>query len=316
MRSLNHYLILYKMNMKKIVTVIFLLTGIQALYAYPITPRPLRKLITESQYIIYARVIDVYAVTNQNSFTDHKAILAVEELYQGDKLNDTIDVYFSRAMTCPMPAVYEKGTRVLAFLDRGKGKNAYQTHALSYGSKELTLEALTAYKLRIKEMQQIHTINDSAEKNKKIIDWLVCCAIDSDTRWEGVYELSPGTGFLSYYDRGKDTLISIHALSGAQHAALRKAAFEIKSFSYADMDLIDLVEKKNDTELLQFLIDHLKKADDQFLGNEREVMQKITWMTKRCDLENVMTKINAIYYSDKNYDEKINTFSKEFVDLL
>ncbi|ABG59188.1 hypothetical protein [Cytophaga hutchinsonii] len=60
----------------------------------------------------------------------------------------------------------------------------------------------------------------------------------------------------------------------------------------------------------------MKKADGQFLGNEREVMQKITWMTKRCDLENVMTKINAIYYSDKNYDEKINTFSKEFVDLL
>ncbi len=302
--------------MKKIVTVIFLLIGMQPLYAYPITPRPLRKLIIESQYIVYARVIDVDAVTDQNPLTDHKAILVVEQLYQGDKLNDTLDVYFNSAMTCPMPAVYEKGTMVLAFLDRVKDKNQYQTHALSYGSKKMTWDAISAYKERIIEMQQINNLTDVVEKNTKTIDWLVRCATNPDTRWEGVYELSPESGFLWHYDRGKDTLVSIQKLSDEQQAALRKSALEIKSFSYADMELIDLVEERNDTELLHFLTDHLKKTDVTLLSNELKVMQKITWMTKRADLENVMAKLNALYYAYKRDDEKIAAFSKAFVDLL
>ncbi|MGN6647534.1 MAG: hypothetical protein ACTHJT_13515 [Cytophaga sp.] len=191
--------------MKKIYSFIFLMLTGYVLCAYPISPRPLRKLVAESQYIVYADVVDVNAVSDTDIWSDHKASLVIREIYQGEFIQDTIEVHFRPTMICPAPARYKTGTSVLAFLYKVDSLNFYETQALSYGAKEMTThEELMAYEARIREMQQINTIKDSIDRNTKTKDWLVTCAIDPYTRWEGVYELSPQSDFMSNYDYNKD----------------------------------------------------------------------------------------------------------------
>lgn len=304
--------------MKKLVSIIFLLIIGHALYAYPITPRPLRKLIQESPYIVYATVIDVFPVSPENKWSDAKAILVIHEIYQGHLLKDTIDVHFEPNMVCPEPAHYEKGTTVLAFLYQVKKENFYKTYALSYGSKEMTPEAIAVYKTRIKEMQEINAIKNVSEKNMQTMDWLIRCATNPYTRWEGVYELEPESGFMSYYDRGKDTLVSINHLSESQLKGLRQSLFAIDTLDSDAMQLAYLVEKKNDSELLNFLIDKLKKNKLKGWGIKEDVMNKIAQLSNRADLKQVCSKIDQIKLNStyRQYEEIFPVLSKEFIDLL
>ena len=158
------------MKLKTFLTAV-LITISYTLFAYPISPVPLRKLIMESENIVYAEVVDIKANKNRKQndwFKSDIAVLKVYDVLQGSIRNTgTVEVYFSTEISCPAPAHFEKGTFTLVFLHKEKMDERYYTHALSYGSKEMNEKDYSVYKKRILEMQNILKMKNEEEKHTK-----------------------------------------------------------------------------------------------------------------------------------------------------
>ncbi|WP_262152261.1 hypothetical protein [Chryseobacterium foetidum] len=156
--------------------ILFLLNVCCNILAYPISPRPLRKLVTDSKNIVYAEVIDIRKnkkAKENDWFKSEIAVLKVHDVLQG-KISSTqiIEVYTSTGISCPAPAYFEKGTMTLAFIEKDKNDGRYQTPDLSYGSKLLSEDEYAVYKKRILEMQDILKIKDPEEQHvKRLTGW-------------------------------------------------------------------------------------------------------------------------------------------------
>lgn len=173
---------------KTIISILIFFGPFVDLLAYPISPRPLRKLVLESEYIIVGYVSKTYVKNNHKDIWGSKvAKIAVLEILQGNIKEDTIEISFSPYMICPAPDRYYDSTFVLSFINKINGE--YQTCALSYGAKTLKKEEIEIYKTRIFEIQNIMKIKDEEKQYQEIVEWLVKCAEIQTTRWEGVFEL-------------------------------------------------------------------------------------------------------------------------------
>lgn len=301
--------------MNKLLLTILLIGIVYNTFAYPIEPRPLRKLVIESEYIVYADVIRIEKTKTKKKFSNTvKAILAIKETLQGEIKADTIAVNFRPNMICPAPANYIKGTTVLAFLD--KTESGYKTHALSYGSRIVSATTFETFKSRIKEMQNISELKNEAIKAEKTIDWLVTCATNSDTRWEGVYELSPESDFMSYYDKEQEAFIRNHELNDNQKSRLREVLFTTQKLNYSDLGLIDLVVKKDDIELINFLKEQLKEMEIDDFWHEIFLIRRIAEFTDRDDLRKIADEIEQLNYLDENRKEKSKQLTLEFIEKI
>ncbi|AZA51762.1 hypothetical protein EG348_01405 [Chryseobacterium sp. G0201] len=282
---------------------------------------PLRKLIIEAENIVYAEVVDIKknkaAISNDNWFKDHVAVLKANEVLKG-KITNTqiIEVYFSPDMSCPAPAYYEKGTFTLAFLDKKDTDNTYSTYALSYGSKTLDKKDYSIYRSRILEMKNILTINSEEEKQSKTVDWLVECALEKVTKWEGTYELSPESDFMSFYDQNQDTFVKKFQLNDIQKEKLRANFFTEKTLEYDDLGLIDLIVKPNDKELLDLLIIRFKENYKQMYFGNSFFMSKIVELSKREDLKQILKRNEDLDMFAKDYDKKSTKITHEFIEKL
>jgi len=153
--------------------------------AEPISPRPLRKLINEAELIIQGKVIFTGVINTPGSaYPIDYALIKVEEVIQGKTQEDTLKVQFYSNLVNPEPPVYRTGEEVIAFLDKDKKNDCYNTHALSYGLKHFTdKEGIHVYKQRILEMQFINILANGREKDKAIVEWMVRCATNKYTCW-------------------------------------------------------------------------------------------------------------------------------------
>ncbi len=289
----------------KNITVMLLILITKNIFAYPIDPLPLRKLVIESEFIVYANVIRIDTIKTKGG-DDTKAILKIKEVIQGELKDDTIGVFFSLGIMCPPQAQYEKGTTVLAFLY--KDENAYRTEGLSFGSKKVDATAFQAYKKRILEMQNILLIKNKAEKDKKTIDWLIDCAVNPNTRWEGVFELSSsGSDFMAnYFDKNTNSYIKNFKLSNTQKIKLRKGVLNIKELTCNDMTLIDFVLNKGDTELINFLIKKLKESNIENNWCRNNFIKKIAKCSNKKRLVKIAQKLQKLYFEhNKDKEEKL-----------
>ncbi|GEM_PF-1134471 len=313
----GHTYLFYKPKttvMKKLFLLLCAAIITDILLAYPISPRPLRKLIMESELIVWAKVL-IVGKEKENNKKDNfwerdYALLQVNELLQG-KIKDTaLKVYFSSEMICPAPGVFFKNEQVLAFLDKNKKAGGYTVHALSYGVKHgLDATAYAVYKERIKEMQALLEMDDSGEKDEQILEWLVKCAEDKATRWEGVYELSPGSDFMSYYDREGPVRKDIY-LNGEQRQRLFNALLFIDTINYSDIPLVDIVTGINDAAMLDFLKKGLLKAHTTSLWMSQYIMNRIVLLTADKELEKLLENFEKFVFS---YDEKERKQAKQIL---
>ena len=290
------------------------------LFAYPISPMPLRKLIIESENIVYGEVLDIKEnkkVKEDDWFKSDIVVLKVHDVLHGNiKPDQIIEIYTSSDISCPAPAYYEKGKLTLAFLYKEKNDDRYSTHSLSYGSKTLEKEDYSVYKKRILEMQDILKIKNEEEKHAQTIDWLVECALQKPTKWEGTYELSPESDFMSFYDRDKDVFVRKFELKDSQKEKLRLYFLSQKTLEYDDLGLIDLITKPNDRELLDFLIARFKEAYKDFLFEGNFFMSRIADLSGRNDLKEILNKNEKLDMFSVNYDQKTKEILNEFVSKL
>ena len=88
------------------------------------------------------------------------------------------------------------GDVVLLFLRSGDESGRLELTDYRDGLKQLPREAITIYESRIKEL---NTILAREKPNvEKIVDWLIRCAEEPATRWEGTYELDRSFNALEY----------------------------------------------------------------------------------------------------------------------
>jgi len=282
--------------------------------AYPIDPRPLRKLIMESEYIVIGHVKEVFDRRGKrNSFGSAVARIEVREVLKGSIKSTIIDVPYEPGMICPAPPQYKAGSEVVVFLDKGE-KGMFDTHALSYGAREVTIPDIAVYRDRIREMQQILTISDTDQQFLKTTEWLVKCAEHEATRWDGVYELSPESDFMSYYAQS-EKLPFKYMLAAEQKQRLKNALLATTQVGYSDFGLVDLVYLGNEEAVSRFLLDGLKKLPAQHLWYAGEYMKRLNYTRNSQQLDTLISSFEEKQFEQDKQDE-LKTIVQEFIALV
>lgn len=240
---------------------------------YPISPQTLRKLVERSSFIVIARIDNPYAndtiydgtimesVIGFSGGGDGVADLSVIEVLKGnpDSLKH-LQVGYQPGMICPEPPHYPDKETVIAFLRRCDTCTLFETVALSYGTKVMKSEAeLNAYVHAIDDYLEILKIRNRHKRKRATIEWLVKCAENKYTRWEGAYELSRKKDFMSYYDRSKDERL-YRKLTKSQKRRLEAAFFAADTIGVIDLMLIGFVSQSNSGKLKQYLLNNLPFA--------------------------------------------------------
>lgn len=283
--------------------------------AYPISPRPLRKLIQESEYIVVAYVQDIQPEKrteteetkrkkrkqSYDDFVGMAAVLKIDEVLQGKITDSAIHVSYYPYFICPAPAHFEKGTTIVAFLD--KKDKTFTVHALSYGTKTVTPEGARLYKERIKEMQNILRIADKDDQFIQTTEWLVKCSEHPATRHEGVYELSRESDFMSYYDRTQGDPFQF-MLTAHQKERLKDALLSTKDFTYSELGLVDLVYAANQEVVYHYLLDALQKIQEDNLWMASAIMQRLTVYKSSPRLNELVSTYDDKMFESR-YDSKV-----------
>lgn len=302
--------------MKTLILIIACLITARSSFSYPISPRPLRKLIIKSELIIIGKVIYTSNPDDKKEIdqdTDY-ALIFIQECLQGKRLPDTIKVYYNANTICPAPPEYKKGDRIIAFLAKNKGENSYHNPAHSYGVKSFSSEEQrNVYRTRILEMQDILAKKKPSQKHTAIIDWLVKCAAHPVTRWEGIYELSHQGDVMSSYDDDRSMKKSVF-LSAPQKQLLYDSFIQIQKPTYEDLYLVDIASGVNDAMLLNQLKQKLTEADPDNEWLLALMMTYIVKLTDNKELEDILKKATEILYNSSNKQTK--TFGELYKAFL
>lgn len=282
---------------------------------YPIVPRPLRKLVSESEIIVIGNVISVVDKKHEGKkkkniyYREYKiAKIKIHEVLKGKITNDTIEVLFEPNMSCPAPARYYENSSVVSFLDYKNGE--YSTHALNYGSKTLDSIGIATYKKRIIEIQDIFKIKDSISQRKETIEWLIKCSENESTRWEGVFELINHKEFSNDKKNGY-----LKELTNNQKLRLKKAYIESLNNDYYDFDLSDLLYSENKDEIDSILIDKLKKLPKENYYFASEFVVRISNGKNSLEIEKLLERFYEIQFETDKTAER-NNIVYELIQLV
>lgn len=301
---------------RTILTLAAVFVAVISIHAYPISPRPLRKLVMESKYIVVGHVREVNEIPRQKRSEDqwnsHVAIVDVIEQIQGKPVPLVLHIGFPGNMICPAPPRYEANTDVLVFL--GGENEQFSTHALSYGLKTLSLGEIVVYKARIKEMQEILTIQDKDTQFMKSIEWLVRCAENPVTCHEGTYELSPGSDFMSFYDQTEDQPFR-QMLTESQRERLKMALFS--NPRHPDLGLVDMIYPGNESEVFNLLLTNLKDISKDNCWFADSYMSRILLYKRSGKAEAIFAEYSDIQFEQKEEQQMslIAKFVKEVESL-
>jgi hypothetical protein len=167
-------------------------TALVVAAACPVSPpTPLRMLYKDSERVVVARVgnSEVDKTSNDDSF--RRTTFHIGESLKGGHGEETLQVvHYTSTATPEFAGNFKKGERLLLFLNRDDDKETYRVNDLRYGAKRLSDEDLKVYLKRIEELSAL--LLKEKPDDKEIVEWLVRCAEEPATRWEGAYELKAG----------------------------------------------------------------------------------------------------------------------------
>lgn len=240
------------------------------------------------------------------------------------------------------------GDDALLFLRNDEDSKRLELTDYRDGLKKLPREDIAVYEARIKELTSIF----AAEKPsmEKITDWLVRCAEDEATRWEGTYELERSFDALEYKTRreaerkekiakgetvedeeeyfnegletGRTTIFASllngyqkQTLTGillnSEFAASPKRSGEA-GFVRGDSELMSLVTRWADSRIAGVLINRLRSGAYAPRENS-DLMDRIASMLTDDQMTAIAGKFSNIYYEEDERrvnDEDIADFEE------
>ncbi|HEY0322261.1 MAG TPA: hypothetical protein VGC66_14975 [Pyrinomonadaceae bacterium] len=176
--------------------------------ACPVTPVPLRQLYMGSQRVVVARVgqsallqtekMDEYGDDYERTLL--RTSFYVSKTLKGEGSEEqVVHVYqWLWGKDHSLPENYAEGKTLLLFLVKREEGEGHEIADPTYGVKALSDDYLKVYVERIEELAKI--LRAKKPDKAEIVDWLVRCAEEPATRWEGAYELSASQ---EYLDREK-----------------------------------------------------------------------------------------------------------------
>ncbi len=248
------------------------LLALEPVRAYPIAPQPLHELVAGSDLIAVVRPAPWTPIPpGASTFQRVSVELHVEEVLRG--LDSPASITTTHPLSsCPAPPKYPEGERVLAFLVLDDERNGH-TFGWSYGTKLLDPEALDVYGARIRELVALIDANPKQWRaSPKFLDWLVRCAEEPATRWEGAYPIDP-TGDRRYGNRLHERPPSFgHLLEAKQRARLAKALVVAPSIETGEMLLLHFLVEDPNPALDEFALARLPGLLEKDLYDARRLM--------------------------------------------
>lgn len=284
-------------------------------------PKPLRALYNESDLIVVARIGESKSVEREGEAQRLKTTLHVSLTLKGKSKRSTVDLYHWNYGDLKGPFV--AGKELLLFLKTTKPepgrkpRGGYEIADSRYGIKHVTGRELRAYLDRIEELSNLSP--ERGPIDAAIVEWLVRCAEDPATRWEGASELvanidrdaeetddedseaesttatsaetdreeqEPGEAIESKPD-------SSALLTAEQKTRLMTALFKTERVQDGDLELIELARRWNEPRLVPFLIEQLHRLE----ANPPRLAERL--------MDIVATKVN---------DEKIKQLAESYQD--
>ncbi len=249
---------------------------------------PLRELYTKSDRVIIARIGESVVVETAGESKTLMTTLNVSSTLKGSDHKTTAYVYHS--IYGDEQRLFKPGENVLLFLTQRekqkKQKPGYELFDSVRGVKKLSDDDLKAYTRHINELANF--LKDGKLENAELVEWLVRCAEDNATRWEGAMELASSVRSLRELQEEQeseeegdeaeesDSQVSSAAepaaeeptetdegaelatkLSDAQKERLVKAFLRLEKFNEGDLELLEVVSFFKDSRLVPFLMSHL-----------------------------------------------------------
>ena len=250
------------------------------------SPQSLRALYKDNSLIVIATIGESKRVESEDDRSLMKTALHVSSTLKG-KMKATAYVY--RWVYKEKQGDFAEGNRLLLFLqpretEDGKTRG-YEIDDESYGVKKLSEADLGVYKQRIAELAQI--MRGGKPDRREIVEWLVRCAENPATRFEGAYELALGAEEVSdeedeeveeagegaeeaVPDPGEEEALDENdsygelaaLLSPGQKERLLNALYETAELGARDDQLIRLARIWKDARLRPFLVAQLRRWQD------------------------------------------------------
>jgi hypothetical protein len=302
------------------VPAVLLTLWVAELGAMPIPAQTLRMLTIESELIVSARVEKIVLIKRKDGFNAGIARLNILSIVKGTAESQSVDVYYEPDMICPAPPYYKEGAPVLAFLTRSQRRLGYITAGLSYGAKSLNEREIEVYSERIRELIEIEKQTDPKARRRLLVEWLVRCAEDPVTRWEGAYDLhnshemkmteiemenerkkAPGdrgraVGVDEMEERKEEVVDLTALLTKKQKGRLTAALYRVSSLSNGGMDLIRLVELWGDKNLVPFMWSYLKASRKDYPWETVNLMRELATLLKNQEAMELTEKFNCVIY--------------------
>jgi hypothetical protein len=295
----------------------------------------LRELYAVSDRIVVARPAGTVKVKSEGESRLIRTSLMVSSTLKGDG-EPVVNVYHFIYGDQETP--FPRGENLLVFLKHGgtmgalKSAGGYELADFSHGIKKLSSSELDVYVQRINELAQLS--HEQPPNQEELVEWLVRCAEDPATRWEGAFDLASSAADLrascSQDDSDEDSGSSEESdedqsdeptaavatveptpepqelgdratfaalLTTDQKQRLMKALLATEDITEGDVQLIELVKDRHDPRLLPFLVSQLHRVE----ANPPETVDRVVRVV--AELLNDR-RINALSksYADAPYD--------------
>lgn len=315
--------------------------------ACPEPPTPLRPLYVASQSVVVARADKSVVLQTEkiDPEDDYERTLLRTTFYisktlkSKDEAEQVVHVYsWLWGEDHTVPENYAEGKRLLLFLAPREEGDGYELVDNSYGAKDLSDDDLKVYVERLEELGKIM----SAPKPDKaeIVEWLVRCAEEPATRWEGAYELLISQDFLtretdtSQQETVEEEAAVVESQSDAEVASaeVEEATTEetqveetvsveedLSSYSAEMARLLTAGQKKRLADAL-FKLPEFKDEDwslftlVQNWGDERLIGFILSNLERVQDNPDPYTNSLVIALAGELKDEKLSALAKKFCD--
>jgi hypothetical protein len=307
--------------------------------AMVVQPLSLRELYAESDRIVVARPTESLKVKSEGESRLIRTSLMVSSTLKGDGSDSVVNVYHFIYGDQETP--FPRGESLLIFLKhRGtigvlKSAGGYELADYSRGIKKLSSSEMDVYVQRINELGQLS--HEQRPNQEELVEWLVRCAEDPATRWEGAFDLaSSAAGFrasCSQDDSDEDSDSSEERneeqsheptaaiatvepmpetqelgdnaafaalLTADQKERLMKALLAAEKITEGDEALIELAADFHDPRLLPFLVSQLHRV----AGNPPETVYTIVRVVAQLLSDRRINVLSENYRDASNDDEQ------------
>ena len=284
------------------ILVFFLWGSSVSLWAYPVYPRTLSDVYKEADHVVYGKVVGFIPqkedadVTKPPKMYDTMVHFLVQEEIKGELKETEICIAHFEGMMCPEPFDFKEGQEVLLFLNKDWRESFYWTYAMSYGGREVTTDEYSLYKKKLLDLQAILDQSNQEIQEQQYIDWIVNCIKEPLTRWDGIFDL-----LNEKEGENKELVDNPYVLTQKQKEVLCQDLYQQQELRVMDFKLIPHIRGTQDSVLLQFVLDKMKKlsntasTDDLFL----DAASVIADLSSRTDLKKISNQIEEEKLSKK-----------------